>query len=731
MAGARGAFKALGPVNWDSVAAQDQKTFLTDVFSDAQCLVDSIPVAVDVSGPKTGRVRSATDFDVAAPPGRAPPSTDHARELRREWKEVKVNARENPLGLNVYKLAAKDGRGAWFARRSLHEGLTFERWKLGMEREFAESMKVQGKPGDGNIRGIGADKRVVNQTVEGCGKMQVYQLSAQFPGPTSPRDFVTLCLSSDSAMSPPAPHGAGGPKYFMVVSKPCVHSECPQRQGFIRGQYESVEFIREIKMNNPLRKVRSSIDVSQGGAFPAARTGADDLGKEAAIRSARQAAVEASSSRDESGRQRGKTISYAGADADDQEQDEQDTAIEWLMVTRSDPGGSVPRFMIERGTPAGIAGDANKFLRWISSKSIEDFTDDDHVDAKLKEEASYAEDEARAKSIPATEPSSNLIDRTTAQAQSDAGQKRVEESQEEIPGPGGFYEMIAGALGAAASAAASRIQNSFGSTQGDDTESDLSSCEASDDSSSVHSFHSFEASTEEVPAKPVEDEKTASARPNDRRTDSVQSAGSIARSSTHASSPPHQDKEMRKLEERRRKLEEKYQRAQERTRARESPSQQQQQRDEAALQKLREKHDREVAKQEDKYRREVAKLEAKRQGEQRRASERRRKQAEREDRASLAAELEKTRAERDVARRQVEVLKDQVGSLQGQNTMLVARLGREGIITSIDDIGGGGGGDGRRGSGERPRAITDEDHAAKGLSTVPCLRSRPAVVVRG
>ena len=32
----------------------------------------------------------------------------------------------------------------------------------------------------------------------------------------------------------------------MVVSKPCVHPHCPPRQGIIRGQYESVELIREV-----------------------------------------------------------------------------------------------------------------------------------------------------------------------------------------------------------------------------------------------------------------------------------------------------------------------------------------------------------------------------------------------------------------------------------------------------------------------------------------------------
>ena len=74
--------------------------------------------------------------------------------------------------MNVYKLGAKDGKGAWFARRSVHEGLGFTKWKKALEREFPETMKVQGGPGEGNIRGIGGESRVEFMTVEEVGKME-------------------------------------------------------------------------------------------------------------------------------------------------------------------------------------------------------------------------------------------------------------------------------------------------------------------------------------------------------------------------------------------------------------------------------------------------------------------------------------------------------------------------------------------------------------------------------
>jgi hypothetical protein len=56
--------------------------------------------------------------------------------------------------------------------RSVHEGLGFTKWKRALEREFPETMKVQGGPGEGNIRGIGGEQRVAYKNIEGVGKME-------------------------------------------------------------------------------------------------------------------------------------------------------------------------------------------------------------------------------------------------------------------------------------------------------------------------------------------------------------------------------------------------------------------------------------------------------------------------------------------------------------------------------------------------------------------------------
>lgn len=180
---------SLYPVDWDDIPQNDLKSFLDPIFSEAQTVVESIP-APPADTPATsgspGRTRSQTTSSVIAGDSNASSSAAaganvrrhsqasaaQALKLRKEWKEIKINAKENPLDISVYKLGSKDSRGAWFARRSVHEGLPFDTWKRGLETEFLETMKVQDGPGSGNIRGIGADRRAEHHVVDGMGEVQ-------------------------------------------------------------------------------------------------------------------------------------------------------------------------------------------------------------------------------------------------------------------------------------------------------------------------------------------------------------------------------------------------------------------------------------------------------------------------------------------------------------------------------------------------------------------------------
>lgn len=173
-------FAALGPVDWSAVPADDLPSFLADTFASAQTIIDSIPVPAPVQAATAARrARAQTDppqpsvaLNAAMAARQSGTSIRTAQDLMKEWKDVKVNPKDNPLAINVYKLAAKDGRGSWFARRSIHDGLPFATWKLGLEREFAESIKVQTGPGGGSIRGIGADQKVEHHVVRDAGKAE-------------------------------------------------------------------------------------------------------------------------------------------------------------------------------------------------------------------------------------------------------------------------------------------------------------------------------------------------------------------------------------------------------------------------------------------------------------------------------------------------------------------------------------------------------------------------------
>jgi len=225
-------------------------------------------------------------------------------------------------------MAAHDRHGAWFARRNVLDGngLGFEKLRSAMKKEFdtgLEAVKATKEEtgedalaGTGAVRGIGADWKLESHSVsdkdtdgkQEKGNVNVYRLSAQFPGPTAPREFVSLVMTSDDALSDKSgsesnPEKGGGhiPKHYMVISKPVTHPKVQTRDGFVLGRYESVELIREI----PLHKRPGSTDT-----------------------------------------------------------DGSNNPIEWIMVTRSDPGGGIPRFMVERGTPGSICADVSKFLDW-------------------------------------------------------------------------------------------------------------------------------------------------------------------------------------------------------------------------------------------------------------------------------------------------------------------------------------------------------------------------------
>lgn len=182
MAALHSALQSLGPTSFSSVPTVESETvsYLQNAFTEAQTIIDSVPLPSPNDPLVTSRPRSSTSAstasnvsEISSSSARSEPLDPAYTSLQKEWgKPIKLNAKDNPLGMAVYKLGGKDGNGAWFARRSVHEGLGFKKWKLGLQREFPETLQVQGGPGEGNIRGIGGERRVERRGIEGVGTVE-------------------------------------------------------------------------------------------------------------------------------------------------------------------------------------------------------------------------------------------------------------------------------------------------------------------------------------------------------------------------------------------------------------------------------------------------------------------------------------------------------------------------------------------------------------------------------
>ncbi|EUC32963.1 hypothetical protein COCCADRAFT_37159 [Bipolaris zeicola 26-R-13] len=303
------ALACLRPKEFSDVPTDDLKGFLSDILAKAELIANSVPPPPNGT-PYESSERTRTEQqpatsakDLTISQVRRPPPAPTHEELQKSWgKPLKLGNADAATGMSVFKMAGKDRHGAWFSRTSVHEGLGFNKWKRAMQSEFEESLKVQGGPGEGNVRGIGGDQRLEDMTVDGVGQLQVYQLSAQFPGPTSPREFITLLITSDSCLTEASKVADTIPRHFMVVSIPVSHPNAPPRSNMVRGFYESVEMIREIPLPDG---------------------------------------------------------------------DAETNPVEWIMITRSDPGGGIPRFMVERNVPSSICQDALKFLDWACARNDE------------------------------------------------------------------------------------------------------------------------------------------------------------------------------------------------------------------------------------------------------------------------------------------------------------------------------------------------------------------------
>lgn len=230
--------------------------------------------------------------------------------------------------------------------------------------------------------------------------------------------------------------------------------------------------------------------------------------------------------------------------------------VEWIMITRSDPGGSVPRWMVERGTPGGIIKDAEKFIGWATGNP--DLQDEYPEQAEAEHEGAGVRD-----------PDS-----------SSTGQQIQEDSKGEMIAEPGTEPRASSApeiLGPTSSA----LTHGETSTPGP-----------------IASTASRNTSTSPPPNRP-------STIPEDTASDTASCASfATARSGDLSTSTTHprtdEEKALSRLLREKAKLAEKLQRQRSRDRKKRS-------KDDEREHKLLEKHMREVEKREARYAREVEK----------------------------------------------------------------------------------------------------------------------------
>lgn len=166
MAQFKDALSNLSPIAFDDLPPKDElPQFLKTLFTHAEFILNSVPVQpADHSGSFTPAPANSANAaeDTFCDPTKVPlPDYERDPSAVKAWgKPIKLAAKENPLGVQVFKMAAHDRHGAWFARRSVHQGLGFKKWKKAASNEFSESLKTQEGPGSGAVRGVGADRRV-------------------------------------------------------------------------------------------------------------------------------------------------------------------------------------------------------------------------------------------------------------------------------------------------------------------------------------------------------------------------------------------------------------------------------------------------------------------------------------------------------------------------------------------------------------------------------------------
>jgi hypothetical protein len=357
--------------------------------------------------------------------------------------------------------------------------------------------------------------------------------------------------------------------------------------------------------------------------------------------------------------------------------DPEHNPVEWIMVTRSDPGGSVPRFLVERGTPASICADAVKFLDWACGlkdaespetphklsnafrrESITNWHENEHKEevGELREAEETSQDHAAVASTglhhhhhhdhhhphhpdPQTPPESPTSPGILASVADVISAYTPQSILDHLPhhatNPNAHQSKDSDSVSTISSTSFASADSHLGSLEG----------------------------TNSIASQSLPDASPTSTLPGQPPSTTI---GGGNTKSSH-------EKELHKLAERRTQLEAKFASAKSKLAAQSSTMSE---KDTAALKKAEERHEKELKKHEEKYKRELARIEERKIKEAKKLEQKKKKQEDKDEKSRLLRERDEAVAKLSLLEKERELWLKQVGELQKENTTLMQKIGK-------------------------------------------------------
>jgi flagellar biosynthesis GTPase FlhF len=341
--------------------------------------------------------------------------------------------------------------------------------------------------------------------------------------------------------------------------------------------------------------------------------------------------------------------------------DPETNPVEWIMVTRSDPGGGIPRFMVERNVPSSIVADAVKFLDWACARTEDGSGEEQKGGEENTRDVSQQNNGDSDRYL--LENSNGLgagVGTSIAERPSSTRRRASHQTVEETePVHEGYLDQLRDAvsgLGAYVPDAMNPMPQ-------------LQRTISSSSSSSTLSADSF-ASAEQFSSAPQ-------GLPIDNSIPTPSNASEV---SIPVDDDSHHARELSKIEAKKAQMREKLDADLAKHTAAVADESQKSQKE---LQRAAEKHAKEKQKQEDKFAKEIRKLEERREKETRKLLAKQQKEADKNKLATAQRERDECRKEKELVEQENKLLREQIAELQKENTALVVKLGKSDIGKDI------------------------------------------------